>query len=134
MENIEKQTELLEKTGVYDEDLKRRFELSLTYKGRKGKKILVIGIQPASSSVFVVDNSTNFLLNNLGEEFPQIVVWNLFANICTKLKPSEITDNEDNMEYLDELLKRKFDAILVMVIRFLAIIKWKKQKDRCLKN
>lgn len=113
MENTVKQTEVLEKTGVYDEDLKRRFELSLTYKGRKGKKLLVIGIQPASSSVFVIDNSTNFLLNNLGEEYPHIVVWNLFANICLKLKPSEIEDNTENINYLNELLKQKFDAILV---------------------
>ena len=29
MDNVVKQTELLEKTGVYDEDLKRRFALTL---------------------------------------------------------------------------------------------------------
>lgn len=28
MDNVVKQTELLEKTGVYDEDLKRRFALT----------------------------------------------------------------------------------------------------------
>ena len=32
MDNVVKQTELLEKTGVYDEDLKRRFALTLKYK------------------------------------------------------------------------------------------------------
>ena len=46
MENVVKQTELLEKTGVYDEDLKRRFSLTLKYSGLKGKKILVIGMNP----------------------------------------------------------------------------------------
>ena len=41
MDNVVKQTELLEKTGVYDEDLKRRFALTLKYNGMKGKKVLV---------------------------------------------------------------------------------------------
>lgn len=44
MDNVVKQTELLEKTGVYDEDLKRRFALTLKYNGMKGKKVLVIGM------------------------------------------------------------------------------------------
>lgn len=65
MENVVKQTELLEKTGVYDEDLKRRFSLTLKYNGIKGKKILVIGMNPASNNVQVFDNTTNYLLNNL---------------------------------------------------------------------
>ena len=47
MENIMKETSLLERTGVFDEDAKRRFELALNYNGIKGKKILVIGINPA---------------------------------------------------------------------------------------
>jgi len=47
MGNIIKQTSLLERTGVFDEEGKRRFELTLTYKGIKGKKILVIGMNPA---------------------------------------------------------------------------------------
>lgn len=51
MDNVVKQTELLEKTGVYDEDLKRRFALTLKYNGMKGKKVLVIGMNPASNSV-----------------------------------------------------------------------------------
>lgn len=38
MDNVVKQTELLEKTGVYDEDLMRRFALTLKYNGTKGKK------------------------------------------------------------------------------------------------
>ena len=58
MDNVVKQTELLEKTGVYDEDLKRRFSLTLKYNGIKGKKILVIGMNPASNNVQVFDNTT----------------------------------------------------------------------------
>lgn len=101
MDNVVKQTELLEKTGVYDEDLKRRFALTLKYNGMKGKKVLVIGMNPASNSVQVFDNTTNYLLNNLGiMGYSEIVVWNLFADICTKLKPTQTGDNTKNMEYL----------------------------------
>ena len=42
MENLVKQSSILEKSGVYSEDGKHRYELSLIYKGIKGKKILVI--------------------------------------------------------------------------------------------
>lgn len=114
MENTVKQTEILEKTGVFDEKLEKRFELSLTYKGTKGKTILVIGINPASNHVKVFDNTTNYLLNNLGMlGYSKIIVWNLFANICTKLKPQEIADNTENMQYFAELLERKFDTVLI---------------------
>lgn len=106
MENVVKQTELLEKTGVYDEDLKRRFSLTLKYSGLKGKKILVIGMNPASNNVQVFDNTTNYLLNNLGMMgYSEIIVWNLFADICTKLKPTQAYDNAENMEYLQTLLE-----------------------------
>ena len=114
MDNVVKQTELLEKTGVYDEDLKRRFALTLKYNGMKGKKVLVIGMNPASNSVQVFDNTTNYLLNNLGiMGYSEIVVWNLFADICTKLKPTQTGDNTENMEYLQELLNEKFNAVLI---------------------
>lgn len=114
MENIVKQTSLLEKTGVFDEEGKCRFELTLNYKGMKGKKILVIGMNPASNNIQVFDSTTNYLLNNLGMMgYSEITVWNLFANICTKLKPAEIEDNSKNMQYLEELLKRKYNAILI---------------------
>ena len=114
MENVVKQTELLEKTGVYDEDLKRRFSLTLKYSGLKGKKILVIGMNPASNSVQVFDNTTNYLLNNLGMMgYSEIIVWNLFADICTKLKPTQTYDNAEKMEYLQMLLEEKFNAVLI---------------------
>ena len=66
MENTVKQTILLEKTGVFDEDLKNRYELRLTYNGIKGKKVLLISMNPASNNVQVLDTTTNYLLNNLG--------------------------------------------------------------------
>lgn len=114
MDNTVKQTGLLEKTGVFDEDLKRRYALTLKYNGVKGKKILVIGMNPASNNVQVFDNTTNYLLNNLGTMgYSEIVIWNLFADICLKLKPSEIKGNVENLECLDELLTGKFDAVLI---------------------
>lgn len=114
MDNVVKQTELLEKTGVYDEDLKRRFALTLKYNETKGKKILVIGMNPASNNIQVFDNTTNYLLNNLGTMgYSEIVVWNLFADICTKLKPANVNDNTDNIEYLNSLLNEKFNAVLI---------------------
>ena len=108
MDNVVKQTELLEKTGVYDEDLKRRFSLTLKYNGIKGKKILVIGMNPASNNVQVFDNTTNYLLNNLGMMgYSEIIVWNLFADICTKLKPTQAYDNAENMEYSANVIGRE---------------------------
>lgn len=38
MENLVKQSSILEKSGVYSEDGKHRYELSLIYKGIKGKR------------------------------------------------------------------------------------------------
>lgn len=114
MENTVKQTGLLEKTGVFDEELKNRYELHLTYNGVKGKRVLVICMNPASDNIQVFDSTTNYLLNNFGMMgYSDITVWNLFSRICTKLKPSEITDNNRNLEYLKELLQSSYDAIVI---------------------
>lgn len=114
MENTVKQTGLLEKTGVFDEELKNRYELHLTYNGVKGKRVLVICMNPASDNIQVFDSTTNYLLNNFGMMgYSDITVWNLFSRICTKLKPSEITDNNRNMEYLKELLQSSYDSIVI---------------------
>lgn len=114
MENTVKQTGLLEKTGVFDEELKNRYALHLTYNGVKGKRVLVICMNPASDNIQVFDSTTNYLLNNFGMMgYSDITVWNLFSRICTKLKPSEITDNNRNMEYLKELLQSSYDAIVI---------------------
>ena len=114
MENTVKQTGLLEKTGVFDEELKNRYELHLTYNGVKGKRVLVICMNPASDNIQVFDSTTNYLLNNFGMMgYSDITVWNLFSRICTKLKPSDIPDNNRNMEYLKELLQSSYDAIVI---------------------
>lgn len=114
MDNIVKQTGILEKTGYFDEDLKRRYELTTEYKGIKGKKILVLCINPASNTIQIADTTTNYLTNNLlTMGYTTITLCNLFADITTKLKPTEVADNTDNMKYIEEILTREFDHILI---------------------
>lgn len=115
MNNTVKQTGIMEKTGIFDEDLKKRYELVMEYKGVKGKSILVIGINPASDTIQIADTTTNYLSNNLlTMGYSTITLCNLYANITNKLKPSEIEDNTDNMEYIKEVLTtKKFDHILI---------------------
>lgn len=62
MENVVKQTGILEKTAVFDEELKKRYELTMEYKGVKGKSILVICTNPASDKIQVADTTTNYLI------------------------------------------------------------------------
>lgn len=111
------ETTILETVAIYSEDMKKRYELTKQYKGMKGKSILVIMMSPSAQDIRKTDTTTNLLLNHLckdGENgYTTITIWNLFANLCLKLKPSQIKENEDNMEYLDNLLKRNFDNILM---------------------
>ncbi len=114
MNDIVKQTYLLEKTGVFNEEQSRRYELSLVYKGIKEKRAMIIGINPASDNVQIFDTTTNYLLNNLGTMgYSEIVVWNLFSEICDKLRPSEQEEDEYNFEHLQKLLETEFDAIII---------------------
>lgn len=114
MDNTVMQSGILEKNGVFDEDTKRRYELTTEYRGIEGKSILVFGINPASDNIQISDTTTNYLLNNLlVMGYSKITVCNLFANICTKLRPSQVTDNEDNFQYISEVLKRDYDTILI---------------------
>lgn len=114
MENTVKQTGILEKTGVFNEELNKRYELTMEYSGVQGKSILVICINPASDNIQIADTTTNYLTNNLlVMGYSTITLCNLFANITSKLKPSLIEDNTDNMMYIQEVLKRTFDNILI---------------------
>ena len=74
-------------------------------------------MNPASADLMVMDTTSNYLLNNLGVMgYSEITVWNLFSEICLKIKPSMMSDEdfEVNMEYLSEILsKKKFDTILL---------------------
>lgn len=109
-----KQSVIVEKTGVFSEDLKKRYEYTMDCKGVEGKSILVICINPASDSLMIVDTTTNYLTNNLFTMgYSTITLCNLFPNITGKLQPSEIGDNVENLEFIQEVLKRDFDEILI---------------------
>lgn len=114
MEKTLKQTVIMERTGVFSEDLKKRYELTMESKGAEGKKILVICINPASDKLQVVDTTTNYLTNNLlTMGYSTITLCNLFADITGKLQPTKAGDNSDNMEYIKELLARGYDTVLI---------------------
>lgn len=114
MSNVVRQTGIMEKTGVYDEDLKKRYELVMEYKGEVGKSILVICINPASDTIQIADTTTNYLSNNLlTMGYSTITLCNLYADITSKLRPSDVVDNSDNMLYIKEVLTRDFDHILI---------------------
>ena len=114
MENTVKETTVIEKIGVFDEVGKCRYELTIEYKGRAGKKVLIICNNPASNAIEHSDTTTNYIMNNLYMMgYSTMTICNLFAKITTKLHPSEITDNTDNMKYLEEVLERDFDDIII---------------------
>ena len=61
-----------------------------------------------------MDTTTFLTLNNLMPMgFSTITICNLFANIFRKLRMSAIPDNDENMEYLRQVLERNFDRILL---------------------
>lgn len=114
MDNIIKNTSILEITAVFDEGMRNRYELNLKFAGEKGKKILVIGLNPTTENIKCIDTTTKHLINNLGEMgYSEIVVWNLFSMICPKLKITELGENTENIEYLKTLLEREFDNVLL---------------------
>lgn len=110
-------TNIVETDAVYSEDMKKRYELTKKFKGEKGKSILVIMMNPSSQDITKTDSTTNLLLNHLCNVskmgYTTITIWNLFADICTKLKPALVNGNDDNMVYLGKLLERDYDNILI---------------------
>lgn len=106
----------LETTAVFNEDKTKRYELTKVFKPIKGgKSIVVIMLNAASSSIEETDTTVNYLLNKLKGEmnFSKITILNLIPDITNKLKPSKIDNLDDNFEYIEEVLKRKYDKILV---------------------
>lgn len=107
---------IIKKSAVFSKDKKKRYELNYTcnYEGKNGKSILVIGLFPSSSDLYVTDTTTNYILNNLlPMKYTSITICNLFATIGTKLTSQDMADNDDNLKYLDEVLKREFNTILI---------------------
>lgn len=116
MEKLTTNTMRVERKGVFDKNCKKRFELTFTCnEGKSGKSILVIGLNPASENIHILDTTTTFILNNLiPMGYTTITICNLYAELFKqRLKPSEVPNNTENRKYLDEVLKRGFDTILL---------------------
>ena len=106
---------MLERRGVFNEEQTKRFELTFVCSGMENEgSILVIGLNPNSRNILTMDTTTFLTLNNLlPMGFSTITICNLYANIFRKLRMSEIPDNDENMEYLSQVLERNFDKILI---------------------
>lgn len=109
---------MIEREGVFNEEKTKRFELTFVCSGMETMEtemsILVIGLNPNSRDILTMDTTTFLTLNNLMPMgFSTITICNLFANIFRKLRMSAIPDNDENMEYLRQVLERNFDRILL---------------------
>ncbi len=116
MERYTTNTMTIERKGVFDKNRKKRFELTFTCKDSKQKKrILVIGLNPASDDISRLDTTTTFILNNLiPMGYSTITICNLYGELFKqRLKPQEVPNNRENRKYLEEVLKRGFDTILL---------------------
>lgn len=116
MENTITKESLTKKTAVFSKDMKKRYELTFHFDGgqKKEKSILIICLNPASSDIAVTDTTTNYILNNLlPMGYTTITICNLFATICGKLKTKEISENEDNIQYIHELVLKKYNSVLL---------------------
>jgi hypothetical protein len=116
MERYTTNTMTIERKGIFDKNRKKRFELTFTCKDSKQKKrILVIGLNPASDDISRLDTTTTFILNNLiPMGYSTITICNLYGELFKqRLKPQEVPNNRENRKYLEEVLKRRFDTILL---------------------
>lgn len=115
MENTTQNTVTIKKQAVYSKDQKHRYELTLSLPEQKGKSILVLCLNPASTDLLVTDTTTNYLMNNLFPSgYTTITLCNLFSSICGKLTIRDARDDGDaNTAYLKTVLERKFDTILI---------------------
>lgn len=116
MERYTTNTMTIERKGIFDRNRKKRFELTFNCKDSKQKKsILVIGLNPASEDISIIDTTTTFILNNLiPMGYTTITICNLYGELFKqRLKPSEVPNNTENRKYLEEALKRGFDTILL---------------------
>ena len=116
MEKMTTSTMTVERKGIFDKNHKKRFELTFTCKESKQKKsILVIGLNPASDDISIIDTTTTLILNNLiPMGYTTITICNLYGELYKqRLRPSEVPNNTENRKYLEEVLKRGFDTILL---------------------
>lgn len=108
---------ILETTAVFDETQTKRYELTKEFKPfNNGKSIVVIMLNAASKKIQETDTTVNNLITRLSGEglgYSKITILNLVPDIMNKLIPSKIDDLEANYEYIDEVLKRGYDNVLI---------------------
>ncbi|SHI41584.1 DUF1643 domain-containing protein [Parasporobacterium paucivorans] len=108
---------ILETTAVFSEDQKKRYELTKEFKPSKdGKSIVVIMLNAASKNIQETDTTVNSLVNRLSCPelgYSKITILNLVPDIMSKLRTSNIDSLDDNFEYIEEVLKRGYDNILI---------------------
>ena len=88
----------LKRQIIQSDDKKKRFEMNFTYETneKKEKNIIVIGLFPSSNSLYTIDMTTNYILNNLlSMKYTSITICNLFATVATKLTSKNMADNID---------------------------------------
>lgn len=100
---------------VLSDDGDKRYEYTKILGKEKGKAILLLMLNASgNSNINTMDTTTNLTVNNLAElGYTTITVWNLFSIITSKLNSHNIILDDDNFNYLRELMKRKFDTILI---------------------
>ena len=117
MDNTITETVILETTAVFNEDQTKRYELTKEFKPNKdGKSIVVIMLNAASKNIQETDTTVNNLVNKLSCKelgFKKITILNLFPDIMTKLVPKMVEDLDTNFTYIEEVLNRGYDNILV---------------------
>lgn len=100
---------------VLSDEGDKRYEYTKILGKEKGKAILLIMLNASgNSNINTMDTTTNLTVNNLAElGYTTITVWNLFPIITSKLNSLNIILDDDNFNYLREIIKRKFDTILI---------------------
>lgn len=116
MEQIITKSSTMEKIMVLSKDEQERYELTFHCNNnqKKEKKILVISLNPTFHDLTKTDVTTMYILNNLlPMGFTTITISNLFSKLCTKLTCKSMDDNESNLEYIKELLKKDYHTVLI---------------------
>lgn len=106
---------VVETTAVLSDEQDKRYEYTKVFKNEKGKKVLLIMLNASGNSlIHTMDNTTNLTISNLAEMgYTTITIWNLFPEITAKINCKSIVLDNDNLNYLKVLLKKKFDTIVI---------------------
>lgn len=106
---------IVETTAVLSDEQNKRYEYTKVFKNEKGKKVLLIMLNASGTSqIHTMDNTTNLTISNLSElGYSTITVWNLFPLITAKLNSKNVVLDNDNFNYLKNLLKKKYDSIVI---------------------